>query len=200
MEFGGGSVVAQSYPKFGGIPIISLDIYIENLADNFVKNHSASRTSYGDGWMSTGFVYGYKENPNQYTQADTEKAIELARNEIRQCVDGIHIIGYTREQLMEQINSIPLIEVDEHFNIIKIIEEQVLVPSIKDRLRLFLSEWDNKIEVYFNMSVSDERWDEQGWGITRSEAKTLIDNDEVTISNVKITISDLEEFLLFHGY
>lgn len=69
-----------------------------------------------------GVLIGYKSNPNQYTQKDIEKAIELIKNSA--FVDAIdwdkHVVSFeeSNEKIFEQINSISVIEVDEQFNII----------------------------------------------------------------------------------
>jgi len=109
-------IVSQSQLKLVGIPFISLDLYIENLADNCVKNHSSNRTLNEDGWMSTGFVYGYNSNPNHYTQKDIEKAIELARERIPH--PDFDYVYEEDQEILEQINSISTIEVDQQFDII----------------------------------------------------------------------------------
>jgi hypothetical protein len=113
-------IVSQSQLKLVGIPFISLDLYIENLADNCVKNHSSNRTLNEDGWMSTGFVYGYNSNPNHYTQKDVEKAIELAREyTLGERYGGTTVdFDYYECEIIEKIISISIIEVDQQFDII----------------------------------------------------------------------------------
>jgi len=98
---------AQSQLRFERIPVIGLDSYVEILADKCVTTNAGNRTINEDGWMSTGFVYGFKSNPNQYTQKDIEKAIKFTRGS-----------NEPMEEILEQINYISVIEVDEHFNII----------------------------------------------------------------------------------
>ena len=51
-----------------------------------------------------------------YTQKDIEKAIELAQR--FNLVDGFSEPKYEKEEILEQINSISIIEVDEQFNVI----------------------------------------------------------------------------------
>lgn len=119
-------IIAQSQPKLDGIPVISLNSYIENLADNHVKGQVIrNRGIEKDGWVATGFVYGYKSNTNQYTQKDIEKAIELARENQIGYDEGYPVIynEYTFNEIIEQINSISVIEVDEQFNIINTTEQ-----------------------------------------------------------------------------
>lgn len=59
-----------------------------------------------------------KINPNQYTLADIKKAVRLGM----QAVDAHHEIGLflvqTEEEVLEQLNSILVIEVDDNFNVI----------------------------------------------------------------------------------
>jgi hypothetical protein len=81
--------------------------------------------------------------------------------------------------------------------------EEILALSISDRIRLFLMKWDNKITFYFNMSINDAKWRELGWGINKEEFKTLVRYGSVILidkENTRISVVDLEEFLLFHGF
>ena len=106
-------IVAQSQPKLDGIPVISLDSYVDSLAK--IKGEN----KFGLALYCDYFKEGYKSNPNQYTQKDIEKAIELARE--RQFIkhsDNSTESKYNHEEIIEQINSISIIEVDEQFNII----------------------------------------------------------------------------------
>ena len=104
-------LVAQSQPKLEGIPVISLDSYVERLGQKYGKSRVEVSTAWGS------FVDGYKSNPNQYNQKDIEKAIELARETISSNEAGI-CDKYTELGILQQINSISVIEVDEQFNII----------------------------------------------------------------------------------
>jgi hypothetical protein len=75
-------IVAQSSPSIEGIPIISLDNYVEGLG------------------------------PNKWTDEDILKAIKLSQ-------EGTETeYSYTQQEIMDQISSISLIEVDDQFNII----------------------------------------------------------------------------------
>jgi hypothetical protein len=60
------------------------------------------------------FVSGYDSNPNQYTQADIEKAYQMGHE------DKGKGFGNKSNFLnrLEQINSIEVIEVDVQFNIL----------------------------------------------------------------------------------
>ena len=81
--------------------------------------------------------------------------------------------------------------------------EEILLLSISDRIRLFLMKWDNKVTFYFNMRLNDDRWRELGWGISKEEFKTLVSYGSVILGDkekTRISVVDLEEFLLFHGF
>jgi hypothetical protein len=101
-------IIAQSSLKVEGIPIISLDSYVERLAYSFTDEE---RKKEPDGiklsFAFAGFICGYNSNPNQYTLKDIEKAIDVAR-----------LYEFTKREILEQINSISIINVDEQFNII----------------------------------------------------------------------------------
>jgi hypothetical protein len=103
-------IVAQTTLLYTNKPIISLDSYVEKLTYDY--NLDAHENIYG---QVNAFKAGYKANPNQYTQKDIEKAIELGFS----CNDGF---GEIREiekiKILEQLNSISVIEVDKQFNII----------------------------------------------------------------------------------
>jgi hypothetical protein len=98
-------IVAQSQPKFEGIPIVSLDSYVEKFKKEYNSGNNSDVFTKG---IETGIEIGYKSNPNQYTQKDIYFAINLAK----------HPLNYSNEQIFHQINSISVIEVDEQFNII----------------------------------------------------------------------------------
>ena len=98
-------IVAQSQATLYKVPIINLDSYVERLAEK------------DSPYASKAFERGFKSNLNQYTQKDIKKAVELARVENiegRESCDSY----YSIIEILEQINSISVIEVDEHFNII----------------------------------------------------------------------------------
>jgi len=100
------SIVALTKPKFINYPIISLIGYAESIAHLYGSPYSSQYYNWKEG-----FIDGYNSNPNQYTQKDIEKAIDLARN----YNDGWDL---TEEEILEQINQISEIIVDEQFNII----------------------------------------------------------------------------------
>jgi hypothetical protein len=115
-------IVAQSTNKLDGVPVISLDKYIRNLAHDTMLNYLTNGNPDGDFKHSTigadenkiWWTKGYKSNPNLYTLKDIEKAYEMGYN------DRDMDIGYGSNlpYCIEQINSISVIEVDEQFNII----------------------------------------------------------------------------------
>jgi len=107
-----GRIIAQSQPKLEGVPIISLESYVKNLAiEKYGKKHEMLQ-----GQLMF-FKYGYKSNPNQYTQKDIEKAIKLGKLK-QELESGVFIKKYSNKQILEQINSISIIEVDEQFKVI----------------------------------------------------------------------------------
>ena len=82
-------------------------------------------------------------------------------------------------------------------------KDEILKLSISDRIRLFFMKWDNKVTYYFNMSLDDVRWRELGWAINKEEFKNLIDCGSVILNDkekTRLSVLDLEEFLLFHGF
>jgi hypothetical protein len=120
-------VVAQSQPNLSDIPVVNLDSYVQRLANKYSEFEINSK--WGE-IVRNSVKHGFKSNPNQYTQADIEKAIELARE--ADSIDGtvdldvVLCFGsnndlrtkWTKEEILEQINSISVIEVDEQFNIL----------------------------------------------------------------------------------
>jgi hypothetical protein len=118
--YGCRKIIAQSQPKLKGIPVISLDKYVERLAKE--TRDSINKVAYccsgetEEDIFDSGFIISHKTNPNQYTQKDIDKAIKLARRDFDEnhfTVDVMH-----SSEIIEQINSISIIEVDEQFNII----------------------------------------------------------------------------------
>jgi hypothetical protein len=106
-------IIAQSQSKLEGIPVISLDRYVD---EAFLEKHglvSMSKTTKGSiGYRE--FVSGYNSNPNQYNLKDIEKAIDLARLQGEESF----LCKYSDKEILEQINQISVIEVDEQFNIV----------------------------------------------------------------------------------
>ena len=124
-------VIAQSQPKLKGIPVISLDRYVERLAHqkmiNYLTdgnpNEDFKRSTIGADDNKNWWINGYKSNPNQYTQKDIDKAYQLAVDmcsKYHKQDTGIYFdrVEYIKYKTLEQINQIKLIEVDEQFNII----------------------------------------------------------------------------------
>lgn len=121
-------IVAQSSRHLEGIPVISLDSYVEKLAEIELQKESWDTSTglpFNEGWKKC-YIYKIK-----YSQKDIEKAIELAReaNSIDGTVDLDVVLSFkadnsdlrtkwTKEEILEQLNSISVIEVDEQFNVI----------------------------------------------------------------------------------
>jgi hypothetical protein len=117
-------IIAQSQSKLDGIPVVSLDSYVENISKSKIPI-SNSENPWLVGEVQSrriNFIEGFKSNPNQYTQADIEKAFDMGAK-----LDSLHKLVVRRhkgdvqkakEELLEQINSISVIEVDEQFNVI----------------------------------------------------------------------------------
>jgi hypothetical protein len=103
--------VAQSQPKLDGIPVVNLKTFIARKQAEYSVNVWDLNAGHH-------FGEGFKSNTNQYTQADIEKAIKLARN-LNYNKEKVNN-GFTLsvEEILEQINSISIIEVDEQFNVI----------------------------------------------------------------------------------
>jgi hypothetical protein len=113
--YGCRKIVAQSSLKLEGIPVISLDSYVQDKAYKHTENLILSSEGRTQRWW--GFIEGYKSNPNQYTQKDIEKAIELAREYTLSEKYGDIVVDfdYFETQIIDQINFISVIEVDEFF-------------------------------------------------------------------------------------
>jgi hypothetical protein len=98
-------IVAQSQPNLEGIPLISLNLYIEKLA----KEYTGDEMSREDKKLFDILCsFGKKilgEHP--YTLKDIEKAIMKGRLSFLKDID-----------IIEQVNSIHMINVDEQFNIL----------------------------------------------------------------------------------
>jgi hypothetical protein len=123
IEFGGmitwcdehEGTLAQSEPKLTDIPVVSLDSYSYMIAQSWEETFNSA---FYDSKINVGNIakdcvlFGFNSNPNQYTQADIERALSLA---FLASQDGYDI---TTKEILEQINSISVIEVDEDFNVI----------------------------------------------------------------------------------
>lgn len=108
--------VAQSQLKIEGFPVIGLDSYIEKLKKGISEFSKLANDKKDPFWTGKAAGFGealqiYKSNPNQYTLSDIEKAIDYAANPQK-------ILINTKEEILEQINSISTINVDDNFNII----------------------------------------------------------------------------------
>lgn len=114
-------VIAQSQPKLDLVPTVSLDSYTNTLSEQACKKQDlAGGFSGGVHERAAAGIFfrkGFKSNSCQYTQSDIERAIELAREQAGWS-DNTMEDRYTKEEILEQINSISVIEVDEYFNVI----------------------------------------------------------------------------------
>jgi hypothetical protein len=81
-------IIAQSQPRIEGIPVVSLDSYVNELTKldlihliKIVQKSEDYKSVMGINLENTlkRLLSNYKSNPNQYTQKDIEKAIELAQ-------------------------------------------------------------------------------------------------------------------------
>ena len=104
-------IVAQSSPKLEGIPVISLDSYVEKQIKDWYNVSKLNSSFIAD---PNSYKQGYKSNPNKYTQADIDKAYQMGHE------DKGKGFGNKSNFLnrLEQINSIEVIEVDVQFNIL----------------------------------------------------------------------------------
>lgn len=103
-------IVAQSSPHLEGIPVISLGSYVENSVNlEFKEEFEIAQDVMPAIWydLKLKIIKNYKSNPNQYTQKDIEKVIELSG------LSGGY--PYSKKEIFEKINSISVIEVDEFF-------------------------------------------------------------------------------------
>lgn len=117
------SIIVQSEPKLDGVPVISLDSYVERLAYKISRQEVPilsngtlcnARCNLQEGILQ-GVKLSYQSNPNQYTLADIEKVYELSReNKNYSSV----FFTFTKKEIIDQINQIQSITVDEQFNIL----------------------------------------------------------------------------------
>jgi hypothetical protein len=105
-------IIAQSQPRLEGIPVVSLDSYVERLAKEKTRNLAYSGVTAERSAEIFIWTHGYNANPNHYTQKDIERAIELTKKQTWEDQ------RFDQEEIIEQINSISVIEVDEQFNIL----------------------------------------------------------------------------------
>jgi len=113
-------IVAQSQPKLEGVPVISLDSYVERLKKGISEFSKLATDTQEQFWTGKAAGFGEalqiynKSNPNQYTQQDIEKAYKMGYEDRDKDIGYGSNLAYCKEQ----INSISVIEVDEQFNII----------------------------------------------------------------------------------
>jgi len=110
-----GKIIAQSQPKLDGITVVSLDSYVKMKAIEVISyTNEDSLEDDIDAAKRRIWSNGFQSNPNQYTQSDIEKALYLKGGFDK---DG-HTFYYSNQEILEQINSISVIEVDEQFNVL----------------------------------------------------------------------------------
>jgi hypothetical protein len=98
-----GTIAQSAMPiPIDGVPIISLNSYIEKLACEESGIFAIQQV-----WK-----FGYKKNQEQngYSKKDIEKAYEIGRGDFG--------YAYTKQETIDIINSISIIEVDDNFSII----------------------------------------------------------------------------------
>ena len=105
-------IVAKGSHNLVDVPYINLDNYIDKLAKEYADLYYSENKK-----AELGFIAGYNQNPNKWTDADMQKAIELAK---KQETFNFKPLGskYTTEEILNQIKEISIIEVDQNFNII----------------------------------------------------------------------------------
>lgn len=110
-------IVAQSERKIEEKPIITLNI-IQQLINEYRKLYYECPKEYKQGIQyAINIACNYlKLKNNQYTQKDIEKAIEFGYELLRKKTS---LTDYNKQQILAQINSISIIEVDVDFNIIR---------------------------------------------------------------------------------
>jgi hypothetical protein len=108
--------IAQTKPILQGIPVISLDSYVERLAneemqDVFFTNIAEEKKAKGY------FINGYKSNPAKWTDEDIERAIYLAQKEAHD--EGGYLgLLYEKQEIMDKLSEISETEVDDDFNVL----------------------------------------------------------------------------------
>jgi len=115
-------IIAQTTNKLDGIPVINLDSCVEILAEKYAKDwvvnfkkqiENFNLLNIREEMLASGFINGYKSNPNTYTEKDIEKAFECGRN--------YQLTGEgSLKETKNYISSIEVIEVDSKFNILNI--------------------------------------------------------------------------------
>lgn len=124
-------IVAQSQPRIEGIPVVSLDSYVNELTKldlihliKIVQKSEDYKSVMGINLENTlkRLLSNYKSNPNQYTQKDIDKAIELSKEQPYFNKNGNRLSGegyfLSTEEILEQISQIEIIHIDGQFNIL----------------------------------------------------------------------------------
>jgi hypothetical protein len=116
--------VAQSTLMVKNLPIISLDSYSDKLKKGLSEFSKISLETKESFWIGKAAGFGealqiYNSNQNTWTDQDIVRAVNLARKgKIKQAWEHYVDYDYSIEEILKQINSISVIEVDEQFNII----------------------------------------------------------------------------------
>jgi hypothetical protein len=110
-------IIAQSQPILKGIPVITLNSYVQELAEIAVIEKGNLTNEREQIIAIVGWVDGYYQK--EFTLADIEKAFELGQESMEyDIIDGWYST-MNKQQCIEQISTIDVIEVDDSFNVIK---------------------------------------------------------------------------------
>lgn len=112
-------VISQSSLKLEGIPVINIYSPIQQLLTELKETFNNCLPEFKTGIQHAVLRTScYLESDNQYTLKDIEEAIKLAKK--RETIEGISpdFHKFTSNEIVEQINSISIINIDEQFNII----------------------------------------------------------------------------------
>jgi len=111
-------IIAQSEPKIDGVPVVSLDSYYPKFVNIITDMKAELNNTIDLNAYSIGAIESFRCNPNKYTLADIEKAMDLARvNNVMNNNDVY--FQYKDTEIIDKINSIQSITVDSDFNIVK---------------------------------------------------------------------------------
>jgi hypothetical protein len=122
-EDAGSKIVAQSISLFQDTPVINLDKYVEKLAlsqykeplnkdDEKRASIVGNRGIFGFRKFFKAFKKGWKSNPNEYTQEDLEKTF------LAGMAHANSKYYPNKEQFIESLSHISIIEVDDNFQIL----------------------------------------------------------------------------------
>jgi hypothetical protein len=104
-------IVAQTSNLIQGIPVISLENYYGDIHESWnIVYRMFPQISLT--LFSRIFKDGYNSNPNKDTVHDLVKAIDLSRQY------PADVAGFRKEEILEELSQISVINVDEQFNIL----------------------------------------------------------------------------------